>query len=191
MILVNSNQDRYRCLVPIIAAEEEHQVVKKNQEYVNPYKLLRPLFEHTVCSFRVENYWTYEICHGKYIRQYHEEPSGRGNSQEYLLGKFNMDHYASLESYYEQHRRGKALLKVNVDDLILPYIELNMTDGTECDLANTKRETRVLYVCIQNGKHELYSVKETATCEYEVIAFSPLLCQLPQFKVTSSPLPLK
>ena len=26
---------------------------------------------------RLEHYWTYELCHGRYIRQYHEERDGK------------------------------------------------------------------------------------------------------------------
>lgn len=72
---------------------------------------------------------------------------------------------------------------ISVEDLQLPYIEVNMTGGTMCDLSNKKRMTRVLYVCIEEGNHDLYSVKETSTCEYEVISFSPLLCESSEFKV--------
>jgi len=26
-----------------------------------------------ICVLQIESYWTYEVCHGKHIRQYHEE----------------------------------------------------------------------------------------------------------------------
>jgi Glucosidase II beta subunit-like protein len=38
---------------------------------------LEPLFTGDVCSYRIESYWTYEICHGNYIKQYHEERDGK------------------------------------------------------------------------------------------------------------------
>lgn len=54
--------------------------------------------------------------------------------------------------------------------------------GTLCDLSNKPRKTRVQYVCYTHGKHEVYSFKETSTCEYEIIILTPLLCEHPQFK---------
>lgn len=134
----------------------------------------------------MENYWTYEICHGKYIRQYHEDSSLKGLTQEYYLGTFDMEEFSKYEKLYEEKMDQSIKLPlVNVEDFQLPYIEINMTDGTLCDLYNKKRFTRVLYVCIQDSKHEFYSIKETTTCEYEVIAFSSLLCLSPKFKVCS------
>lgn len=59
---------------------------------------------------------------------------------------------------------------------------LNSTSGTICDLSGKPRVTRILYVCYAHGKHEVYSFKETSTCEYEIIILSPLLCEHPQFK---------
>lgn len=26
-----------------------------------------------VCVLQIESYWTYEVCHGKHVRQYHED----------------------------------------------------------------------------------------------------------------------
>jgi len=69
----------------------------------------------------------------------------------------------------------------------LPYIEINMTGGTLCDLRNIPRQTKVFYVCNEDAKHELYSIKETSTCEYEAIVLSPLLCLHPEFKVKQIP----
>ena len=84
-------------------------------------------------------------------------------------------------------KSGRKRPTVTVDDTPLPYIEINMTDGTLCDLSNTKRFTRVFYVCNEDAKHELYSIKETSTCEYEAIVLSPLLCLSPEFQVSAAP----
>lgn len=62
---------------------------------------------------------------------------------------------------------------------ILVYVYFT---GTVCDLNNKPRLTRVYYVCYLEGKHEVYSFKEIATCEYEIIILTPLLCEHPQFK---------
>jgi endoplasmic reticulum lectin 1 len=69
-----------------------------------------------------------------------------------------------------------------IDGLNMPYLQVNMSDGTLCDLNGKPRLTRVLYVCYSHGKHDIFSLKETSTCEYEVIVLSPLLCQHPKYK---------
>jgi len=69
-----------------------------------------------------------------------------------------------------------------IDGVNMPYLQVNMSDGTVCDLNENKRSTRVLYVCYPQGKHEIYSLEETSTCEYEIVILSPLLCQHPDFK---------
>ena len=33
-----------------------------------------------------------------------------------------------------------------------------------------------------SGKHEIYSFKESSTCEYEIIVLSPLLCDHPDYR---------
>jgi len=77
----------------------------------------------------------------------------------------------------------KAYIQVKkIDGLSLPYLQINMTDGTLCDLSGKPRSTRVQYVCYQHGKHEIYSLKETSTCEYEAVILSPLLCQHPNYR---------
>lgn len=152
---------------------------------LNPYELIRPIITKKFCSYRVENYWTYEICHGRYIRQFHEDPRSRqeGVAQEFYLGKFDPKQLDKLSKNYEENERGKKRPTVAVEDLTLPYIEVNFTDGSLCDLSSKKRFTRVLYVCLEEGNHDLYSIKETSTCEYEVVTFSPLLCKSSEFKV--------
>lgn len=65
----------------------------------------------------------------------------------------------------------------------LPYFELIMENGTACDLnSNKPRTTKVIYVCFVHGKHEVYLLKETSTCSYEIIILTPLLCSHPKYK---------
>lgn len=49
--------------------------------------------------------------------------------QEYYLGKFDSDSLPKLTQNYEVNEKGKKRPVVNVEDLQLPYIEVNMTDG--------------------------------------------------------------
>ena len=55
-------------------------------------QLLERLFVQSQCAYRLEHYWTYELCHGKNLRQYHEEREGKGiKTTEYFLGYYNTE----------------------------------------------------------------------------------------------------
>lgn len=164
---------------------------------------LEPLFTGDVCSYRIESYWTYEICHGNYIKQYHEERDGKTSKlqvrddprqlpallymstylyQEYYLGKWNKEMTIELRKKLEANKNEKLKYK-KIDGLNLPYFEVEMIDGTLCDLNNEARMTRVLYVCYAHGKNEIYSLKETSSCNYEIVVLTPNLCLHPKYKI--------
>lgn len=69
-----------------------------------------------------------------------------------------------------------------IDGINMPYVEIEMTNGTLCDLNGEPRSIKVLYVCYQHGSHEIYSLKEISSCKYEAIILSPLLCSHPSYK---------
>ncbi|KAA8577563.1 hypothetical protein FQN60_004512 [Etheostoma spectabile] len=63
-----------------------------------------------------------------------------------------------------------------------------MGNGPPCVLKqNEARSTSVLYVCHPEAKHEILSVAEVTTCEYEVVVLTPLLCPHPKYRFKSSP----
>lgn len=135
---------------------------------------------------QLEAYWTYELCHGKYIRQYHEERDGKKvNIQQYDLGV--IDDMQMKTMIFEQGAKsiseGKTDLPLTkIEGISIPYVEVEMKMGTLCDLNNKPRSTKVLYVCFENGKQDIYSLKETSTCEYEAIVLTPVLCSNPDYK---------
>ncbi|RWS15814.1 Endoplasmic reticulum lectin 1-like protein [Dinothrombium tinctorium] len=191
--ITTANNEKYYCKLPkMVQQPQQEKITKNNVDKINPYQLLKPLISREVCSYRLESYWTYELCHGRYIRQFHEESTvQKVHSQEYYLGKYDLSLLPLTELEFESKmkelvKEGKKRPTIQVDGVQLPFIEINMTGGTLCDLNNKPRFTRVFYVCNEDSKHELYSIKEIFTCEYEAIVLSPLLCLHSDFRVSTA-----
>lgn len=184
------NQETYYCVIPSLTGQEpetSHDIseTKELLEPLSPYELIKPLIDREVCSYRLEQYWTYELCHGRYLRQFHEESvlsKKAAKGQEYILGKFETStQFAATEKEFSEKllqlkEKGMKPPTISIEGNSLPFIEFNFTAGTLCDVNNKPRITRVLYVCSENSKHELHSIKEVFTCEYEAIVLSPMLC---------------
>jgi endoplasmic reticulum lectin 1 len=69
-----------------------------------------------------------------------------------------------------------------IEGLSLPYLLVTMDSGTLCDLNGKPRMTRVYYVCYPAGKHEIFSLEEASSCEYEIVVLTPYLCQHPDYR---------
>lgn len=188
LIVTSSHQEKYRCILPKIREKEETSPVK--YEGPSPLELLSPLFSQSSCSYRLESYWTYEVCHGRFIRQYHEDREGKKvKLQEYFLGRWDKTYLKGLldNTKQDENVSDEHIPYKKVDGVNLPYYEIVMGNGTLCDLNQNKpRETKVLYVCYVHGKHEIFSLKETSTCQYEITILSPLLCSHPKYKPQES-----
>lgn len=78
---------------------------------------------------------------------------------------------------------GTQVPSKNIEGQLTPYFSLEMGNGTPCVLKqNQPRATSVLYVCHPEAKHEILSVAEVQTCEYEVVVLTPLLCAHPKYR---------
>lgn len=71
---------------------------------------------------------------------------------------------------------------VNVEGLEFPFFQLNFTGGTPCDLTGTPRRAFLKYVCHEEGRGDIYEIKELATCEYQVIVLTSTLCSHPSYR---------
>uniref|UniRef100_A0A1L8DW80 Endoplasmic reticulum lectin 1 n=1 Tax=Nyssomyia neivai TaxID=330878 RepID=A0A1L8DW80_9DIPT len=182
MMVTTSKKEKYRCMIPPVQTVEDQD----NAPYMGagPLDLLTPLFASSQCSIRIESYWTYEVCHGVHVKQFHEERDGKSvKMQEYDLGRWDWKNEALREKILQAEEENEDKLQYKkIDSLNLPYFELEMTDGTICDINNEPRVTKVLYVCYAHGKNAIYSLKETSTCNYEMIILTPNLCSHPKFR---------
>lgn len=188
MIVTSSHKEKYKCVLPNIQQKEDNAGEK--YEGPSPLELIAPLFSQSSCSYRLESYWTYEVCHGRYIRQFHEDREGKKvKLQEYYLGRWEKDHFNQLLDSQKSKDVGKEndIPVKKIDGVNLPYFEISMGNGTLCELNQNKpRETKVVYVCYIHGKHEIFSLKETSTCQYEIVILSPYLCSHPKYKPQES-----
>ncbi|XP_056147805.1 endoplasmic reticulum lectin 1 isoform X2 [Lampris incognitus] len=193
VIMMTPEKERYKCLLPSLSTGGEDD--DKDYTGPDPGVLLEPLFKQSSCSYRIESYWTYEVCHGKHIRQYHEE---KETGQEYFLGNtVQWSHSTETETVKESDNANSDEINSeadqevptkNIEGQLTPYFQVEMGNGTPCVLKqNQPRATSVLYVCHPEAKHEILSVAEVTTCEYEVVVLTPLLCAHPKYRQTALP----
>lgn len=103
------------------------------------------------------------------------------------MGKWNKEKTTELaEKLSESEKKHEKWNTIRIDGVNLPYLEIDMSDGTYCDLNGEHRITNVQYVCYPHGKNEVYSLKETSTCNYEVVVLTPTLCVHPAFNPKES-----
>uniref|UniRef100_A0A8D0CCJ9 Endoplasmic reticulum lectin n=1 Tax=Salvator merianae TaxID=96440 RepID=A0A8D0CCJ9_SALMN len=177
IIMTTSDKEKYKCILPVLTSGDEEE--EKDYKGPSPAELLEPLFKLSSCSYRIESYWTYEVCHGKHIRQYHEE---KETGQVCIFNFF-------LSLVMKQSMKLKRIIPTkNIEGQMTPYYPVEMGNGTPCSLRqNLPRSSTVMYVCHPEAKHEILSVAEVTTCEYEVVILTPLLCNHPKYRFRASP----
>uniref|UniRef100_A0A7M4G0I4 Endoplasmic reticulum lectin n=1 Tax=Crocodylus porosus TaxID=8502 RepID=A0A7M4G0I4_CROPO len=191
IIMTTVDKEKYKCLLPLIASGDEEE--EKDYKGPSPRELLEPLFKQSSCSYRIESYWTYEVCHGKHIRQYHEEKETgqKINIQEYFLGNMMIKNPLADPDQEENENTKESTKEIpskNIEGQMTPYYPVEMGNGTPCSLRqNLPRSSTVMYVCHPEAKHEILSVAEVTTCEYEVVILTPLLCSHPKYRFRASP----
>ena len=155
VIMRTPHNEEYKCYLPqdTVDKDEDIEEVGESAEV-----LLDTLFKvgannKPQCSFKLETYWSYEVCHGKYIRQYHDEKiKGGTKTTEYFLGYFNQK--LPMVTPEDSPKTRAQVSKRIIDGIETPYWEVVMDQGTPCSLkAGQNRITRLQYICNQNAVH--------------------------------------
>lgn len=179
--VMTNNKEKYHCILP---EESANNVNKNEKDYVQETasEIMQKMFDQKLCSYRIDSFWTYELCHGRYMRQYHENKDlgKKSQIQEYYLGYNKGSNLERSEASPPVSSSSSSRVR-KVEGLNLPFYQVNLTDGTICDLTGGPRQAAVLYVCLPDGRGEIFSMKEISTCEYEIIVLTSLLCGHPDF----------
>ena len=72
MVMVNKDGQKYRCNVPKVEQKEEEEE-QDGQDSVPDVQALLQSLEEAHCIFKTKDWWTYEICYNRQIKQYHVE----------------------------------------------------------------------------------------------------------------------
>ncbi|OQR99061.1 hypothetical protein ACHHYP_07348 [Achlya hypogyna] len=140
---------------------------------------LKPLTSTNTCIKRTEGWWTYEVCFGDKISQYHREQTGEITA-EFSLGRWSSAANDALQSNHQ------AMLTEFMDgthDKEQPAYEEVYDSGTPCDAVDRTRSTRLLMFCplLKSQPAYIISVQETSTCTYTIKVATPSVCGHPHF----------
>lgn len=158
----------------------------------SPARLIAPF--NRSCFEHMDGWWTYSICFGLSIRQFHSEQGTGKPVQESLIGSFN---WARGEEF-ERGSLGSP-----------PAITQHFNKGAACDIKNSEpREAFVRFECMPfvndlvnsaaaQGRSpplahiivgantlSLLSIKEAPSCVYTVTIGSNLVCSHPEISAS-------
>uniref|UniRef100_F1L4R1 Endoplasmic reticulum lectin 1 n=1 Tax=Ascaris suum TaxID=6253 RepID=F1L4R1_ASCSU len=177
VFISSGNDEKYLCAVPDVSSQSKRKI--ESYSGPSPGELIRTLYEERLCSYWLDLYWTYELCHGRYVLQYHDEKESiRSPRTEFYLGNFRHEQTKMDDRGFDQLNPPSR----KVDDVDLAYYPVNYRHGTVCDLTGKPRTATVIYVCRLDAKDQIYSFVETSSCAYEVVVLTRRLCTHPSFQ---------
>ncbi|RMZ95459.1 endoplasmic reticulum lectin 1 isoform X1 [Brachionus plicatilis] len=182
------NNENFKCAVPINTDNQLNfdQSSESDLNRIHTSSLLSEFHQRKLCSYRIESYWIYELCHGNFVRQYHEtKTAGKVIiSGEYFLGYF--DPTKQDPDYFKQSN-DKLIPSIswkNLNGVKIPTYAVKYTDGTSCEiLKDTKREITIFYACDEFGNDNIVGFEEISSCIYEMIVVSKWICAHPVYKI--------
>ena len=97
--VTSSDNERYLCTMPSLTEDDDAKSEADVESINSVAKLLAPVLKSDVCSYIVESYWTYELCYGTHVRQFHDERTRKatGKSSETYVVKKGKDGKLVLE----------------------------------------------------------------------------------------------
>jgi len=173
MVMVNREGQRYRCSIPKV--EEKTADTEGEGEDADPdvKALLKPL-ETAPCIFKTKDWWTYEICYNREIKQYHVE-NDRPVGAVMVLGV----HSPELDNWEASNRT---------------YQPQYYSNGSNCDLTSRPRQTELRFVCNEAATVEFIGdIFEPQSCEYTIVVHTARLCSVPWLRpeAESTPRPIQ
>merc|ERR1719402_847945 len=166
-VMVNKEGQKYRCSVPEMEDAEEDG----EQDAAPDVKALLQPLEEAHCIFKTKDWWTYEICYNRQIKQYHVE-NDRPVGAVMVLGV----HSEELDNWEASNRTYQAQYYVN---------------GSNCDLTSRPRQTELRFVCNEAATVEFVGdIFEPQSCEYTIVVHTARLCSVPWLRPAAEATPL-
>ncbi|XP_033728099.1 protein OS-9-like [Pecten maximus] len=173
----------YRCSYPDrMEADKKKEEEEKVAMETGIPELLKPL-EAGPCLFKNKDWWSYEFCYGKYIRQFHIE-DGKIVGDVTFLGYYESEF--DWNNKTDQDKRVKNYNRLN------RYHSQQYINGTRCDLTGRPRKTEVRFVCEEGAGDSIARIDEPETCGYILTVHTTKICHHPYLKppTKNTPVPI-
>ncbi|XP_052804983.1 protein OS-9-like [Mya arenaria] len=164
----------YQCTFPnTVEHEKQKEEAEKEALETGIPDLLKPI-ETGPCLRKTKDWWSYEFCYGKNIKQFHLGDDGRIEGEIVMLGyyesEFNWDEDASEMS---AEWKSKSLRRYHTQQYV---------NGTKCDLNGKLRKTEVRFVCEEGSADYIWRLDEPETCSYILTIHTMKICHHPFLK---------
>ena len=192
-IVKKQNGQSYFCTIPIVQratsneTEETPSKEEQQKELTRAADKGRELLhgmEGGQCLFYTTGWWTYSFCYNAQVRQFHAlSPGATGGriwppqedptTPAYVLGRFDGKKPADPTRKEDSKRTDLAELQTKAET---SYLVQRLDGGTACDLTGKARKVEVEFHCNPQLTDRIGWIKETATCSYLMIIYTPRLC---------------
>ncbi|XP_072173495.1 uncharacterized protein [Diadema setosum] len=160
---------RYECQIPDVGDVGKVQEEEKTAAEAGISELLKPM-ESAPCLTKTKDWWTYEFCYGKYVRQFHLD-NNEISGDVIMLGIFEseMDWANKSHSDAKRHRLNR-------------YHSHRYGNGSKCDLTGKPREAEVRFMCAENQLDSVSRIDEPESCRYIITVHTMRICHHPYLK---------
>lgn len=200
----------YLCTIPHVEAAQKNVTQESTTKAERENELARAAdrgwellqdMEGKPCLYFSTGWWSYSFCYNSEIKQFHSLPPGANgaptyppaedpDTPSYILGKFD----SKKGKDEKDTSSGKAESPVTAlqTRAETSYLVQKLGGGTACDLTGKERKVEVQFHCHPQSTDRIGWIKETATCTYLMIIYTPRLCNdvafLPPREVKANPI---
>ena len=168
--MVNKAGQKYRCSLPEMPEPSSEEQDGQEAAVPDISQLLAPL-EAGPCMYKTKDWWTYEVCYKRSVKQYHVE-NDKPVGAIMVLGLHDPG-----QDVWEQ-----------TNTTFLPQF---YTNGTQCDLTSRPRQAQLRFVCNEAAVQEFIGdIFEPQSCEYSIVIHTSRLCSVPWLRPVADPTPL-
>lgn len=183
----------YICAIPKVEESPKNTTETKKAEQPETdlataadrgWQLLQDM-EGKPCLYFSTGWWSYSFCYNGAVTQFHAlAPGVNGarlwppiedpNTPSYVLGKYEpkaVDPKATSEDASPKQQTGELQTKAETS-----YLVQRLSEGTACDLTGKPRKIEVQFHCHPQSTDRIGWIKETATCAYMMVIYTPRLC---------------
>ncbi|XP_066564676.1 protein OS-9 isoform X2 [Amia ocellicauda] len=181
MLVSSKYRQLYECRLPPQALRFQRDTPPEPdpQGYSGPgiAELLRPM-DGAPCLVKTKDWWTYEFCFGKHVRQYHLEDSEIKGDVLYL------GHYSTEFDWNNETAKASKRHRLK------RYHSQTYVNGSKCDLNGEPRETEVRFQCEEGSGDYIARVDEPQSCSYVLTVHTMRTCHHPFLRPPSANKPL-